>query len=100
MESEGKRKVYDKEFKRETVRLIIQSGKPTSELAKDLGINPNVIYRWVRQYREDSENSFPGKGHQKPAEEELRKLKKQLVDVTEERDILKKAISIFSKTRQ
>lgn len=100
MELLNKRKVYDKEFKRETVRLIIQGGKPTSEAAKDLGINPNVVYRWVRQYREDSENSFPGKGHQKPAEEELRKLKKQLADVTEERDILKKAISIFSKTRQ
>lgn len=100
MESGVQRKVYDKEFKRETVRLIIQGGKPTSEVAKDLGMNPNVIYRWVRQYREDSENSFPGKGHQKPAEEELRKIKKQLADVTEERDILKKAISIFSKTRQ
>lgn len=100
MESQGKRKVYDKEFKRETVRLIMQYGKPTSAVSKDLGINPNVIYRWVRQYKEDSEHSFPGKGHQKPAEEELRKLKKQLADVTEERDILKKAISIFSKARQ
>lgn len=100
METRFQRKVYDKEFKRDTVRLIIQGGRPTSVVAKDLGINPNVIYRWVRQYREDSENSFPGKGHQKPAEEELRKLKKQLADVTEERDILKKAISIFSKTRQ
>jgi transposase len=100
MEGLKQRKEYDKEFKRETVRLIIQSGKRTSEVAKDLGINPNVIYRWLKQYNEDSENSFPGKGHQKPAEEELRKLKKQLADVTEERDILKKAISIFSKTRQ
>ena len=100
MEVIKQRKEYSKEFKQDTVRLIVQSGKATSEVAKDLGINPNVIYRWVRQYREDSENSFPGKGHQKPAEEELRKLKKQLADVTEERDILKKAISIFSKTGQ
>lgn len=100
MATTHERKVYDKEFKRETVRLIIQGGRRTREVSKDLGINENVIYRWIRQYKDDSENSFPGKGHQKPAEEELRKLKKQLADVTEERDILKKAISIFSKTRQ
>lgn len=99
METERPRKVYDKEFKRETVRLVIQGGRKAGELSKDLGINPNVLYRWVRQYKEDSENSFPGKGHQKPAEEELRKLKKELVDVKEERDILKKVVSIFSKPR-
>jgi transposase len=100
MSTTHERKVYDKEFKREAVRLIIQGGRRTRDVSKDLGINENVIYRWIRQYKDDTENSFPGKGHQKPAEEELRKLKKQLADVTEERDILKKAISIFSKTRQ
>jgi len=100
MATTHERKVYDKEFKRETVRLIIQGGRRARDVSKDLGINENVIYRWIRQYKDDTENSFPGKGHQKPAEEELRKLKKQLADVTEERDILKKAISIFSKTRQ
>ncbi|OGU37210.1 MAG: transposase [Ignavibacteria bacterium GWB2_35_6b] len=100
MATPHERKVYDKEFKKETVRLIIQEGRRTSDVSKDLGINENVIYRWIRQYKADSENSFPGKGDQKPADEELRKLKKQLADVTEERDILKKAISIFSKIRQ
>lgn len=99
--SENKpRRKYDRSFKQETVRLIIDVGRSTSEVAKELGINENVIYRWVKQYREDQEHSFPGKGHQKPEEAELHRLRKQLADVTEERDILKKVVSIFSKPKQ
>jgi len=70
------------------------------QVAKDLSICIETIYRWLRQYKSDSQNSFPGKGHQKPEEEKMRKLKRELTDVKEERDILKKAISIFSKTKQ
>jgi transposase len=55
---------------------------------------------WVNQYKEDPENAFPGNGKLKPEDEELRQLKRQLRDVTEERDILKKAVSIFSRVQQ
>jgi transposase len=55
------------------------------------------MHRWKREYLEDIEEAFPGKGRMKPEEEEMRKLKKTLADVTEERDILKKALAIFSK---
>jgi len=56
-----------------------------------------VIHRWKREYLGDTEDAFPGKGYMKPEAEELQKLKKTLANVTEERDILKKALAIFSK---
>ena len=97
MELGGKRRKYDSEFKREAVKLVLEGGRVAAEVAKGLGINENVLYRWIRQYREDPENSFPGKGKLKPEDEELRLLRRELADVKEERDMLKKVVSIFSK---
>ena len=67
-------------------------------MAKGLGINENVLYRWIRQYREDPENSFPGKGKLKSEDEELRLLRRELADVKEERDIVKKSCKHLLKT--
>jgi transposase len=100
MELSKSRRSYDTEFKRDSVKLVIEGNRRTSEVAKGLGINENVLYRWIKQYREDPENSFPGKGNLKPEDEELRRLRRELMDVKEERDILKKAVGIFSKIRQ
>jgi transposase len=93
----GTRRSYDKEFKISAVKLILEGGKSTASVARDLGINENSLHNWKRAYKEDQEQSFPGKGHQKPEEEELRKLRKALRDMTMERDILKKAIAYFTK---
>ena len=97
MEEKKGRRTFDKEFKKEVVSLVTKKGRMVSEVARDLDIHPNVIHRWKREYLEDIADAFPGKGYMKPEEEELRKLKKRLVDVTEERDILKKALAIFSQ---
>jgi transposase len=70
--TKGKRRKYDREFKIEAVKL-------------------------VKKYLEDTKDSFPGTGHLKPQDEELRRLRKKLADAEEERDILKKALAIFSK---
>jgi len=94
------RRVFDKEFKKRTVELIIQGGKKVKEVAMDLGLESNDVYRWVREYNRDPQDLFPGKGKLKPEDEELRQLKRQLIDVTEERDILKKAVGIFSKVKR
>ena len=88
------RRQYDKQFKIEAVRLITQGGKRATEVARDLGIHVNLLYYWKKQL---SEHSFPGHGKLKPADEELRRLRRKLADVEEERDILKKALAIFSK---
>ena len=90
---------FSKEFKREVVELILRGEKTIPEIGRDLGINPRNLYRWRKAIEEDPQEAFPGKGYQKSADEELRQLKKALSDALEERDILKKAISIFSKTK-
>lgn len=93
-----RRRVYRKEFKEETIHLVLTRGMTVSQVSKDLEIGTETIYRWIRQYKSDPENSFPGKGHQKPEDEKLHRLERELADVKEERNILKKAISIFSRT--
>jgi transposase len=96
MEKKAKR-VFDKEFKLNTARLIISKEKKIAELSRELGINENTLHMWKNQYLKDRKDSFPGKGHQTPLETEMNKLKRELKVVTEERDILKKALGIFSK---
>jgi len=97
VKSKRERRSFDKEFKQEVARLVTEGGRRVSEVARDLDIHQNVIHRWKREYLEDIEDAFPGKGHMKSEEEEMRRLKKRLTDVMEERDILKKALAIFSK---
>lgn len=70
-----------------------------AEIARNLGIHRSVLVRWRKECEELGERAFPGNGLRKlsPLEEENLRLKRQLADVTEERDILKKAVHIFSK---
>jgi len=90
------RRRYTKEFKLEAVQLYLSKGDNASETARNLGIRPNLLNRWIREYNTDQEHSFPGLGKSKESDE-LRTLRKELSDVTMERDILKKALAIFSK---
>jgi transposase len=91
------RRRFDAQFKLDAVRLLKEGNRRTSEIAKDLGVNPELLYRWKRELEEDPQHAFPGKGRLKPDEDELRKLQQELKRVTEERDILKKALAFFSR---
>ena len=91
------KKRYDATFKKETIRLSDSSGKMDRELEQDLGLYPGAIGRWRKSLESDPIDAFPGTGHQKPLEEENRRLRRELDIVREERDILKKAVAIFSK---
>jgi len=93
------RKHYSKEFKIDTVKLITEKGMKVSEVSRDLGITKELLYRWKKEYEQNGANSFPGEGKMSLEEEELRKLRRKLANVKEERNILKKAIAIFSKTQ-
>jgi transposase len=93
----GDRRRYDRQFKVEAVRLVTDGGKRATEVARDLGIHVNLIYNWKKELADDPDFAFPGHGKLKPADDELRRLKRKLADVEEERDILKKALAIFSK---
>ena len=95
------RKRYTREFKREAALLAEESERPLDELARELGIHPNTLYKWRRQYVQDGEEAFPGQGKLRtPADEEIRRLRRELARVQEERDILKKATQFFAKERQ
>jgi len=96
MSKKGRRN-YDKEFKREAVRLVIEEGRKASEVERNLGIGVSTVSRWIREFKENPEYAFPGKGRLKEPDEEIRSLKRELERVKRERDILKKAITIFSK---
>lgn len=91
---------YDKEFKEGAVKLVLEGDRPVREVARELGIHENMPHRWRREYLDGKEESFPGKGHLKLKDEEIFRLKRRLQDVEEERDILKKALAIFSKHRK
>lgn len=96
-ENKGRRQ-YTREFKIEAVELALRGDKTGKEVALDLGIGADLLYRWKREYLADKETSFPGTGHlQDPEEERIRALERELRSVKEERDILKKVVSIFSK---
>jgi transposase len=89
-------KKYDNEFKIMIVELL-QSGIKTQQVADDYGLNVSMIGRWRREYISKS-GDFTKKREMSLQEQELKSLKKELRNVTMERDILKKAVSIFSKS--
>lgn len=93
-------KVYTKEFKEEAVRLVEMSGKSIAQIARELGISDSAIHNWRKELAEHGEEAFPGKGHQIAIEEENRRLKRELERVQQERDILKRVVSIFSQDQR
>lgn len=94
------RRSYDRAFKVEAVRLSREPGRTVAGTARDLGINENMLYRWRSEFCQDVKSAFPGKGHLTPEQAEFARLRRELVDVTEERDILKKAMGIFSRRQR
>jgi transposase len=88
---------YSKEFKQQAVELFKTSGKAKSHIARDLGISDSALNKWCKEFEEQGQEAFPGKGHQTTIEEEMKKLKRENEILRQERDILKKAVSIFAQ---
>ena len=97
MAKHGRR--HSKEFKLEAVRLLNEANRPVSVIAYELGIKRTLLYRWRDELKTKGDMAFNGKpGRPKNTElSELARLKKELKEVTEERDILKKAGAYFTK---
>ena len=93
------RKIYDAAFKIRAVELSNDRSN-LSELARELGIKVSLLYKWRKEYQQFGTGSFPGNGNLKltPEQERIHELEKKLKDADLERDILKKPISIFSKS--
>ena len=95
------RRQYSKEFKTEAVELLLKKGKPATQIAGDLGIRVELLYRWKKEYQNTKRIAFSGSGNlSNPAQAELKAALKRAKDAEEERDILKKALAIFSKGAQ
>jgi transposase len=91
------RRAFTQEFKREAVKLVTESGHPTAQVARDLGLTPNLLRRWKQEVAGDPVAAVPGKGRRKPHEEELARLKRDLARVTQERDFLKSVAAYFAR---
>lgn len=91
-------RTYDKEFKLNAIELY-KNGKKLTQVCRDLGIPESTFCGWIELYNKDGVNSFPGSGNVKEADKEVAQLRKELADAQLERDILKKALAIFSRQK-
>ena len=92
----GRRK-FTREFKVEAVRLVREQGMTIAQVGRDVDVHATLLGTWVKQYGEDLGDSFPGKGQMKPELAEVAGLKRAIVKLKAERDILKEATAFFAK---
>lgn len=91
MASKGEQRRFDEGFKAEAARLSYESGRSVAQVARDLGISERNLWRWRRVF------SARGGGPVVEDSDELKRLRRQLAEVTEERDVLKKALAVLSR---
>lgn len=94
-------KTYAKEFKVEAVRLAAESDRPVTQVARELGLRVNQIYKWRKQLEEKEGDAFTGSGKQaaKDKDAEIRRLKRALAASEEEKAFLKKTAVFFAKNQ-
>ena len=90
-------RAYDRDFKVEAARLYIDGDRTAKQVADDLGISVSNLRRWKKTLEADARNAFPGRGRLGPDDEAMRQLRRENEVLRQERDILKKALAIFSK---
>lgn len=91
------RKKYSKEFKLDAISLVLEQNYTRAEAAKSLGINANMLTRWIKERESDDGHAFRGNGKLTPEQEEIRKLKSQVKRLEMEKRILKEATVFFAK---
>jgi len=84
------RRQFTREFKREAVRLIKDRGVSYAQASTDLGVHVSQLRSWVKKFAEDPQHAFPGNGQMKPEQLEIARLKREVIKLKTERDILKK----------
>ena len=91
---------FSSEFKINAVQLVTEKKLSVRKVAEKLDIHPNLLSIWKGKYLKEGKKAFSGRGRISPEKAELRKLRKELEKVKEERDILKKALTVFSKPKR
>ena len=97
MAQKQQRRQFTREFKLEAVRLVAERGVSFAQASRDLDVHVNVLRKWVRDFEGDPKQAFPGQGQLKPEQAEIERLRKEVVKLKAERDILKKAAAYFAK---
>lgn len=92
-----KRARHTAEYKREALRRVVDEKEPVAAVARSLGLSRETLYRWVREYRDNPRDAFPGNGKLTSQDEEIRQLRRKVAQLEEERAILKKAATFFAK---
>ncbi len=92
----SKRKKYPKEFKLDAVSLVLEQGYSRVDAAKSLGINANMLGRWIKEADSEEGQLFRGNGKLSPEQERIRELEKRVKRLEMEKDILKKATVFFA----
>ncbi len=92
----GSRRRFSREFKVEAVRQVLENGRPLAQVARELDISASVLRRWKQQVEANPSESFPGNGRMKSEDEELRRLRREVVRLRQERDFLKKTAVFFA----
>ena len=87
---------YSQEFKQNAVKLAVESDKPVAHTAKSLGVNANTLYTWISTLNQPEVSATKSPTEKNPYEE-LKRLRREIIDLKEERDILKKAAAYFAK---
>lgn len=91
------RRKFSREFKLEAVNLVRERGVTVAQAARDLDIHYSMLRNWVRDFGADPKHAFPGQGQMKPEQLEIDRLRKEVVKLRAERDILKKAAAYFAR---
>lgn len=91
------KRTYPREFKLQAVALANSSGRSISDIERELGITPGLLAKWKQRLNVDGQQAFPGKGRLKEDEELIRRLQRENEQLRQEREVLKKALSIFSR---
>ena len=91
------RRRFERAFKLEAVRLVRERGVSVAQAARDLEIHENMLRKWVKEFSADPQHAFPGQGQMKPEQLEIERLRREVIKLKAERDILKKAAAFFAK---
>lgn len=91
---------FTKDFKLEAVNMVLDGGLSKSEVGRRLDISPAVIGNWVKLFQEDGAVAFPGNGKLKPDDEKVRRLEREIRDLREQNEFLKKTSAYFASLKK
>ncbi len=97
---ERTRRRFTKEFKLEAVRQVMREDRTQKQVAEELGLNANLLGRWVKQHRSDPSQSFPGNGNLKARDKEVEDLRRRVARLKGELSFLKKVSGYFAKNQR